>query len=184
VDENLAGRIRVSVVATGIDTPVAQSADITLPRGAGNTGPRLVQVANGGTVPLTAPVPVHTTIAQPIPTGATAQVLQFDPTTQQEAAGEIAAPVGEAAEPLRRHAQGHGTLFTDPVREAPAATTAPRNSMFNIFTARKKQPDAEPPRAEPSMTPDREPTALVRQASGEAEPTGLDIPAFLRRQSN
>jgi hypothetical protein len=73
------------------------------------------------------------------------------------------------------------TLFT----EAPPTNTAPqRPSMFNLFTARRRATEHELPRAEPTMAAEREPTALVRQTAGEPEATGLDIPAFLRRQSN
>jgi hypothetical protein len=56
--------------------------------------------------------------------------------------------------------------------------------MFNLFTARRKMAEPETSRAEPTMAQEREPTALVRQSAGEPEATGLDIPAFLRRQSN
>ena len=190
VDDNLSGRIRVSVVATGIDTPVAQTADNSMPRG----GPRLVAVAGGAPVPMPMPTPASGAIAQPMPIGATlaqtGTVLQFDAAPQQAGQAEVAGIVMEA-EPSQApwpNAAPRSTLFTDPP-SAPPTTTAvggAKTSMFNLFTGSRRKASAEPeaPRAEPHMTPDREPTALVRQAGGEAEPTGLDIPAFLRRQTN
>jgi cell division protein FtsZ len=194
VDDNLAGRIRVSVVATGIDTPVAQSADAGLPRANGSGGgPRLVAVAGGAPVPMPVMTPVSATIAQPMPIGTAAPqagmaagtVLQFDNVPQQELAAEASGAAEAETNPATRpNAGGRGTLFTEPAREAPAATTAPRNSMFNLFTARRKMAEPETSRAEPTMAQEREPTALVRQSAGEPEATGLDIPAFLRRQSN
>jgi cell division protein FtsZ len=182
VDENLAGRIRVSVVATGIDTPVAQVLETTLPRG---NGPRLVAVAGGGPVPIAQPTPVQATFTQPVHVVAAnpqpSSVLQFDTAQQQEAVAEIS----PAIDPSPASRPG-STLFTEPAREAPPTNTASvRPSMFNLFTARRRaSTDHETARAEPTMAAEREPAALVRQTAGDQEPTGLDIPAFLRRQSN
>jgi hypothetical protein len=47
----------------------------------------------------------------------------------------------------------------------------------------RKPADGEAQRMEPQMA-EQEPEAVVRQAGPEAEVQGLDIPAFLRRQSN
>jgi cell division protein FtsZ len=191
VDDNLSGRIRVSVVATGIDTPVAQTADNSMPRG----GPRLVAVAGGAPVPMPMPIAASAAIAQPMPIGApiaqTGTVLQFDAVPQQISQPEVtgATMAMEPNEAPRPNAAPRNTLFTDPPA-APAATTAvggAKTSMFNLFTGSRRKVSAEAeaaPRAEPHMAPEREPTALVRQAGADAEATGLDIPAFLRRQTN
>jgi cell division protein FtsZ len=187
----LSGRIRVSVVATGIDTPVAQTADNSMPRG----GPRLVAVAGGAPVPMPMPIAASAAIAQPMPIGApiaqTGTVLQFDAVPQQISQPEVtgATMAMEPNEAPRPNAAPRNTLFTDPPA-APAATTAvggAKTSMFNLFTGSRRKVSAEAeaaPRAEPHMAPEREPTALVRQAGADAEATGLDIPAFLRRQTN
>ncbi len=70
---------------------------------------------------------------------------------------------------------------------APSAPVAPRNSLFGIVTGAirgRAAPAAAPehPRAEPSMSGPAEVTASVRPAV--TEEMGLDIPAFLRRQSS
>jgi cell division protein FtsZ len=84
------------------------------------------------------------------------------------------------------------TLFAEPPPAQPPAP-APRTSLFGRVTGafRGHQPDAQPLaapappayRAEPAQEFRAEPPrASVRQASGEEG--GIDIPAFLRRQSS
>jgi cell division protein FtsZ len=199
VDDNLSGRIRVSVVATGIDTPVAAAAEPNVPR------PRLVAVGgNGGPVPMPAmaqpglAVQPPVTISVPNAQGAhaTAQIMQFETAGQPAPqAGMMVAPavetqVQQTHQAPRPNAPVRGGLFTEPPRAAPPATTAPaalhRPSIFSRMTGalRGEQKEAEGARHEPQVQPEREPAALVRPAAAEPEPTGLDIPAFLRRQSN
>jgi len=192
VDDNLAGRIRVSVVATGIDTPVAAAAEA--PR------PRLVAVGGvGGPVPLPAMAQPGLAVQAPItiavPTAQAANIMQFD-TVQQP----VMAPAPEA-EPQqlapqqiqqapRPNAPSRGGLFTAAPQAAPPATSAPANlhrpSIFSRMTgALRGESRDDAPRNEPHIVQEREPSALVRQtAPSEPEATGLDIPAFLRRQSN
>ncbi|HUN39100.1 MAG TPA: cell division protein FtsZ, partial [Acetobacteraceae bacterium] len=76
IDETLSGRIRVSVVATGIDTPMAAS----------DTRPRLVAVG-GGAMPTPQPIPV--------PAHAAAMAAQA-------ASPPVAAPMMSVAAPLRQ----------------------------------------------------------------------------------
>lgn len=183
VDDNLSGRIRVSVVATGIDTQVAQAPEVPAPR------PRLVAVGGGGAMPIPLPVAAQAAqaVAQPVAQAAPEAAL----------AGPFVAPAPETApEPVRAEAQAapapsaapRSTLFTDPRPvAAPPATTAPpaRTSLFGLVTgaSRRRPAAAEPERAEPVIAPDAAPAALVRSAPAESEGS-LDIPAFLRRQSN
>ena len=84
-------------------------------------------------------------------------------------------------------------LFAPPPSAAPsesppaAIPPAPRNSLFGIVTGaiRRTMPSAAPSgeaaRAEPQLPPAVE-APSVRPASPEE--IGLDIPAFLRRQSS
>ena len=184
VDENLAGRIRVSVVATGIDTPVAQTADVGLPRSAGGGGPRLVSVAGGAPVLMPQMTPATATIAQPMPMASpgtqAGTVLQFDTAQQQEIAAETTALLEPA--PAARHGS---TLFTEPPREATAASTAPKTSMFNLFTAPPAR--ANRPGNAAGRTDHGAGTRAYRAGAPGGRGRGadrLDIPAFLRRQSN
>jgi len=184
VDENLNGRIRVSVVATGIDTPVAAAAEPNMPR------PRLVAVGGGGAMPL--PMMATQAVSQPalaaVPHAVAAPVAQVETILP----GPFAAPAVEQhaeqeAQPAPRpNTAPRSSLFTDaPAKHAPAAPPPThRPSLFGMVTGsfRRTQPAAEPERAEPQMAPEPQPT--VRAAAPEAEPVGLEIPAFLRRQSS
>jgi cell division protein FtsZ len=230
IDPELQGRIRVSVVATGIDSP-AQAA---------NERPRLVAVG-GGAMPAPTPIPL------PMQAMAGAGVVAMHAGAISVQAPVMAAPplrhaapqlvaVGDAmsetapmmeamtaAEPQPiPHASVAGVqeyasqaapqpgprpvqpasragLFAEPPRPvsagAPAqpATEPARPSLFSTVTGafRRRQQAAgahaepAPVRAEPVMQEPRPepPRASVRQTAGD-EVAGLDIPAFLRRQSS
>jgi cell division protein FtsZ len=210
IDPELQGRIRVSVVATGIDTPVSQTE---------HERPRLVAVG-GSAMPLPQPIPLpaHAAMGTAMPAGigpAPAPVMSVHPlrhaAPQMVAVAEsvsVSAPVMEAmtaapmqqilqpAAPLAGQSRSMGpharaSLFT----EAPSATAAPesvRPSLFSTVTgAFRRRPHASaattesaPVRAEPAMQEPRteQPRASVRQTAGDE--VGLDIPAFLRRQSS
>jgi cell division protein FtsZ len=163
IDANLEGRIRVSVVATGIDTPVAQAEPV---------GPRL-RIAVGGGAPIPMPMAAQAAYAAQQQTGPAphaSNVVQL----------EAVAPEPVLAEPAPRQATaaGHG-LFT-PAAEAQASPARP--SLFKRATFGLRRNHAEPEaRLEPQIG-EPEPTATVRQSAAEAEVAGLDIPAFLRRQ--
>jgi cell division protein FtsZ len=115
----------------------------------------------------------------------------------QAVAAALASP--RSAAPAPQHARGG--LFADPNRgpvvALPAGVPAePRPSLFRAVTGRLRNSlaaagapaaPAEPaqPRAEPAAQehrPEPAPRASVRQAAGEE--MGLEIPAFLRRQSS
>ena len=93
--------------------------------------------------------------------------------------------------PNARPAVQRGGLFSEPPRQAePAPVAAPR-SLFGIVTGALRgrpapapqapAPQASVTRAEPTIH-EQEPSATVRPAA--TDEVGLDIPAFLRRQSN
>jgi cell division protein FtsZ len=83
-------------------------------------------------------------------------------------------------------APARSTLFTEAPRMAaapPAVPPPPRQSLFGIVTgALRRGPADAPARAEPETAAQAAPVAQVRPAAAELE-TGLEIPAFLRRQS-
>jgi cell division protein FtsZ len=207
VDESLAGRIRVSVVATGIES--ARSAE--QPR------PKLVAVG-GGAAP--APIPMRT-VASPAPavTPAAAappvMLRQVSPHIE-DAEPEVAtaepppAPPVTPVRPLRAQppaapAPVRGGLFAQPRQPAPvvapsyappAEPEAPRRSLFGRVTGAFHRPatptssyappaqsqvDRQDPGLQPAHT--EAPRMSVRQASPGDE-TGFEIPAFLRRQSS
>jgi cell division protein FtsZ len=235
IDPELQGRIRVSVVATGIDTPIQAErerprlvavgggampapAPIPLPMQAGGmAGVAVAMPAGGGHVhaPMAAHVLRHSAqhpaatgdvmapggpMAEALATVAAAVTpLQTMSTTIQAALG-----VGPAAHAAQRTASSGAGLFADSAR--PVSVGAPgqptgetsRPSLFTQVTGafrRRNQPmSAPPPAASPAPTQARtepvvhearpeQPRAMVQQTGGE-EVTGLDIPAFLRRQSS
>jgi cell division protein FtsZ len=218
VDETLAGRIRVSVVATGIDSqkPVEQ------PR------PKLVAVGGGGAAPVPHPIiPVRNNAAAPapIPTPGVTQAIAPSPlrhaSPHPETVGSTAVamdpvvmqPVAQPwqtrqPQPIAQPAP-RASLFADgprpasmPSAQVPLYNPAEGNktSLFNTVTGafrRRAVPSAAAPSAAAPMAQPqpvrREPavdeyqaepaSASARPASG-ADETGIEIPAFLRRQTS
>jgi cell division protein FtsZ len=194
VDDSLAGRIRVSVVATGIDTPVAQIAEPQAPR------PRLVAVGGGAPVPLPAMGQSAAAIAQPMPIGGAMPMMEAAAPARHIEVVQLEAAVPGAFTPAQG-SQGlapvqappsslppRSSLFTEAPRPAPAAAPAPganRPSIFGRVTGGWRKPvEGEQHRSEPQMQEAAQQAVVVRQAGPDTEAQGLDIPAFLRRQSN
>jgi cell division protein FtsZ len=198
VDDSLTGRVRVSVVATGIDSQQAVEA----------ARPRLVAVGGGGAVQMAQPMiqtahPMNAPAAQaaiataptslmgaPVLQQVPAPVYEAEPQMQAEPARPQPRPAAPPA-PAAARPPARSGLFAEPGIPAPAAPPppppAPRNSLFGIVTGAIRgraapAPAPEPARAEPLMNAQPEPRASVRQAP--TEEMGLDIPAFLRRQSS
>ena len=222
IDETLSGRIRVSVVATGIDSPKNEA-----------QRPRFA-VVGGGAMPAPAPIPVPGAMPAAIhapPVSNAVSNFRGAAVATGLQHGPVSMPVGDVAmdanygvngaltamqvgghpihaTPLRHQAQAMPAqqprgLFPDAPR--PTATTdtpgmePQRESLFRQMTRAlnrwqpadavnmepQQQPQSQPPRQEPtSMTPSRSdsPQATSRQVGGED--VGLDIPAFLRRQTS
>ncbi|MBV9251948.1 MAG: cell division protein FtsZ, partial [Acetobacteraceae bacterium] len=209
IDETLSGRIRVSVVATGIDTPIKET-----------QRPKLVAVA-GGAMPAPQPIPVPASqsaaaahgpspammakslrqAAVQLETAAAAAASSEAQPTATAIAG-VAAPAAHAApqRPVLVAAPPRAGLFNEAPRPTAVASTLQsvlggdgRPSLFSTVTGafrRRQIPGA--PMLETSAAPRPAPAPVtemrteasrpsVRQAVGED--MGLDIPAFLRRQS-
>jgi cell division protein FtsZ len=202
VDESMNGRIRVSVVATGIDAVVAREAE----------RPKLVAVGGG--------------VAVPVQAVATAQVVA----PQQARAGggfgpRVAAPVmgggsraahafvapaqlapaqaPSAAEPAESHVVAEPVVLGQsaepslrvPAATRPAATPQPSSGggLRNLFRTatglsglmRRDVPEAAPQPAQAArVEPVAEQPARPTVRAVPQEEMGLDIPTFLRRQSN
>jgi cell division protein FtsZ len=219
IDPELQGRIRVSVVATGIETPGqmererprlvavgggAMPAPIPLPA-QGMAGSSVTMALSGGAAHALRHAAPHG-VAMGGPQMASAQAMEV----MTDASGAVIMPmqsVSATVQPIgvapmqaapRQVAPGGG-LFAEPSRPVAAGTgTAQaepsRPSLFSTVTGafrRRNQAPPAPPadaaqvRTEPVMQEQRAepPRASVRQTVAE-EVTGLDIPAFLRRQSS
>jgi cell division protein FtsZ len=175
IDETLNGRIRVSVVATGIDSLPVRAAEPPQTESAPPAPETVQNSASAHEHNAAEFVAAHDGTAPP-----------RHPTPNFMNTGPVAAPsphstphhVAPGARPSPR-----SPLFSEPPRPQEAQPAAPRgNSLFNIVTGVLRRGTAPLPgneRTEPALL-DPEPTATVRQAS--ADEVGLDIPAFLRRQ--
>jgi cell division protein FtsZ len=201
VDESLSGRIRVSVVATGIDSHKLMEQ----PR------PKLVAVG-GGAAPAPQPIHVRNVVAAAAvpaaaPVGAPVALRQVSPAPELEETMPVVAeqPVAEAPaprpQPARPAAAPKSGLFA-PQRggavavpaESPPADTQPARSLFSTVTGvlgwRQPAQHGAAPQAQASKREQlaeagqtESPRVSVRQAS-MSEEAGIEIPAFLRRQSS
>jgi cell division protein FtsZ len=208
VDEALSGRVRVSVVATGIDTPAK----------AEEQRPRLVAVDGGA---VAAPLPLSmTTNFGGMAVGMTAAPVvlpSFRPSMPQpaasaDAAAEAVASVAPAPIPMTPRTpvaaasasvatRSRSGLFAEPPPAAtpepigaPAAPEPARPSLFGTVTGvfRRRPGSGAAPgqdqpagRIEPMIAPEprpEHPRASVRPVAGEE--MGIEIPTFLRRQSS
>ncbi len=211
VDESLAGRIRVSVVATGIDShKVAEQPRPKLVSVGGGAAPapQPIHVRNAVSamaVPETAPVmaPPAPALRQvsPTPDAAEPSVTEADPETVQALAAKlqpvrptvVAGSSQATAKPGGLFAPQRGPVAA-PSSAPQSDAAAPRPSLFSTVTGAFgwRNPTASAATAEPSQQR-REPVTEsghgegsrvgFRQASMSDE-AGIEIPAFLRRQSS
>ena len=222
IDESLNGRIRVSVVATGIESAQPKQAE----------RPHLVAVGGGSVMPMAQAVAQHAVQqaaqAAPQPTAlhAQPQPMPSRPAVARAPAAQMPPsrpvpqpapqPLGRApAQPLpqqrpleqRQSEPAHTVIeLDDPLpprqipphlqqplkplqqpraaapRPAPARVeppAPPRKSLFGIVTGAIRGHAPEEAAPEPSFV---EPAKPVPRAGGSEE-LGIEIPAFLRRQS-
>ncbi|WP_372623448.1 cell division protein FtsZ [Falsiroseomonas sp.] len=198
IDETMNGRIRVSVVATGIDAQESREAErpklVAVGGGApvqavaaAAVAPAQPARATGGFMPRVAAAPAPATAR---PAQSFAAPAQFAPAAPVEAAQPADMPVviSQQAEP--------GPRAPVAARPAPVTAAAPSGgglrSLFRTATGLSglmRRDVAEPAAPQPQPQAVRvEPVAapMPRQAPRVApqEEMGLDIPTFLRRQSN
>ncbi len=203
IDDNMTGRIRVSVVATGIDMGVSEAQK-----------PRLVAVGGGGMTQAISMAPsggpAQTGPTNPPAPAVSATLLTPRPVLPESGMQPEPAQPAQAAQPApqglpktyatppaaQRPASGvrHSSLFAEvrPPEPAPAPAPAPAastgRSLFGIMTGamRKTRPavpePTEPQRADPSF-PGQQATPPTGPRADQAD-EALDIPAFLRRQQS
>ncbi len=208
IDENLSGRVRVSVVATGIDMGSHAEAQ----------RPRLVAVGGGAAQayapqayapqPAMAPLGLTPSAAPsyPQPTQLLTPRAEPAPAYAQPAyvAPEVAPPQQQAAQPARAQhvmpapmarpatAPRASAISSEPAETAPpppqAPAQSPARSLFGLVTRGMRGRPAEPAQA---PEPQRAEPGFASAAPGQApsQPQhqtdeALEIPAFLRRQSS
>ncbi len=193
IDENLAGRVRVSVVATGIDIGQTEA-----------TKPRLIAVGGSGmthvaATPPTSPPASHMppsfgVIGQSAPVPNPAQLLtprQAETASEAPYQSDSQQPGPQRyAPPPAAHRQGpaprSSTALPDPSQAVSVSMPSTGRSIFDIMTGigrgRRTAPQStEPQRADPSFSEQAPPVAAPRQ---EPVDEGLEIPTFLRRQKS
>jgi cell division protein FtsZ len=209
VDESLAGRIRVSVVATGIESH--KSAEQMRPKlvavgGGAAPAPQPIVVRNGATAavaPASMPGVVQAAAMSPLrqvspqlePIPALAPVMEAQPVPPLPQPRPIVQPSPAA------QLAAKATLFAESQRPTAMPSHVPnvaaepaRPSLFNTVTGAFRRralqqavTPAQPPalRREPEMAdhPAQNAHVSVRQTSAGDE-TGMEIPAFLRRQQS
>ena len=210
IDESMNGRLRVSVVATGIDVASMVSG---MPQGLAAAGPRLAVVNQ--------PVPAHPPAARMpigVPTGplgapmvpaprrpvqvgggagllrqpaaaATATALTTAPPVAQQMAymEEMPQPVMVQPQPMQVPPAFQPALHQPSLPEHGQATGAGWRGLFRNATGlirRNVEADAPLPRAEPTASQQPRPPRPMQAAQPQPDEMGLDIPTFLRRQSN
>jgi cell division protein FtsZ len=182
VDDSLAGRIRVSVVATGIDTPVQQTAEPAA------VGMRLV--ASNATLPGPRAVqPPPTLIPARMVAGGQAVAVAYAAEAQQEEA--VAEPVAAAAAPAPEPRPApRPSLFTPAAAEEPTQHRSLFGKVTGVLGRRAAPAPAVPDlpdmrHLEPRVLAERHQALLQpRSAAADQDAAGLEIPAFLRRQTN
>lgn len=209
IDENLTGKIRVSVVATGIDSPVQyekQSPSAQHPVEP-EKAPTSEATQHKETVaPKTASAPVAETIQQPtaqqqkpehiqyqeppIASHKTAQVTEEEKAIPSHHTDEPRAPSPDAIPERASKTSPRSGLFSDPHHRQDDTPPPPSRSLFGIVTGalrgNKNYPTSqtEQGKNEPSIATNAELNQIKsKNDSNKIDEEGLDIPAFLRRKS-
>ena len=207
IDAAMTGRVRISVVATGIESPMAAQRPRLVAVGGGGmpadavAGTELPGQASGfaggasvnppGTFPGLRPPPRAGFPTAPQPGATLARATQEAPPTFGDTAppqtAAPSAPQTPEAAPAAPHPGQRNPLFS-PEPQAQRATqaaspAAPARSLFGIVTDRFRRPPEPPlmPRAQ-EREHYVEPRASVRPST--PEDSAAEIPAFLRRQSS
>ncbi|EKU76594.1 MULTISPECIES: cell division protein FtsZ [Sphingobium] len=185
-NDNLNGKIRVSVVATGIDNEVgSQAAPLTQPFSFASR-PAVAVPQAPRPAPVAAPAPAAPVAAVPAPVAAPEpEALELD-VPEAPAPAPIAAPAAEKAPPAFAPARP-AAVFSD---EDPSQDEL----LLGAEAAEPTAPEAAPKPAQPAPRVATGGTLFERMAGltrgsekapGTEEGTqGLDIPRFLNRQNN
>jgi len=206
IDETMNGRIRVSVVATGID--VANMGAAMNPQAA-NAGPRLAVVNAPAPAPIAARTPsgplgapiLPATPRRPVQVGGGAGLLRQPAATS---AALAAAPImtqqtaylEEMPQPMPVQAAPPPVAAPASYQPQPQQPTLPEpgqgagwrglfRNATGLMRRNVEEQNPAPQRSEPVASQQPRPPQPMRPAQ-QAQPDemGLDIPTFLRRQSN
>jgi cell division protein FtsZ len=196
-DEKLDGRMRISVVATGIDLDQAREPRPVISLVSDRSRDAEAGKPTPAPAPSPVPAPAHAAAVEPVP------ALALEPSPPQAEAAEQAA-VGKgsfiAPRPAEPAPPRPSVAAPAPVAPAPAAAAAkqeaakPKSRMPSLFERvtnagrlMKRDEPAPGPRVAPAGPPQPRLGTLDpsdRITAPAREEDLLDIPAFLRRQAN
>ncbi|MFT8807157.1 cell division protein FtsZ [Gluconobacter sp.] len=206
IDEKLNGRVRVSVVATGIDTQPRQD-----PSAPSEPRQAAAPQTNSAATPAPRDNPASRAAAQSFQPGSTyaggpprpnfaidshqAPAQNTAPQVPQEA--PVAQPASPEAQPSRQEnahqPSPRAGLFSDPSRHAPQPQAEPPRSLFGLVTgAFRSRPPQQPQQSTQQQPQQRmepgtrdgyqqQPPQHPEQPSGNGDDSNLDIPTYLRR---
>ncbi|GBQ10982.1 cell division protein FtsZ [Swaminathania salitolerans] len=194
IDSSLNGRIRVSVVATGIDgsRPVKAEETEELPESPVEDAPVApdgAEITQGGTQPPFQPASTYASVPRQQPHYALDGQNQGNNQGQAQSAPSPHSVPPQAAKNGSAPSPRSGLFSDQPQRQAPEPQSQPR-SLFGIVTGalrgRSSQPAPAPyeeQRTEPTVVEREESVRGSGHGSGHepGDENGLDIPAFLRR---
>lgn len=202
-DEQLEGRVRVSVVATGIDVEASPHDNVAVAEPIATVRPTPApqdikpQLTPAVATPSPAPTPAPTPTFTPAPAQPAAPVMapRAQPVTPRpEAAARDQFIPPRPADPERPsepaaqpEVKAEADLLNATRSEAPPEMAPVKTSLFERMTrtGRAKAPAAPAPlRTEPVLETVGADLAPEPAATSSAEEDLLDIPTFLRRQSN
>ncbi|CAH0237402.1 cell division protein FtsZ [Roseomonas sp. CECT 9278] len=206
VDEGMNGRVRVSVVATGIDV-ASSSGRGEVPLKLVSNGAPLQAVATQHVAPAQQPArgpqSFIRTVAQP---AAPAAMPAMRPAVVDATPEPLPEPAAPEAYAPQHHAPveapivvGPAATYAEPAPRAPEPPRQQPGMMTSLFRRatnisstmmRRTLPEAQPGmaphavRVEPSVAPQHAPAPRAPARPAGQDEMGLEIPTFLRRQSN
>jgi cell division protein FtsZ len=174
LDESLCGRMRISVVATGIDGAASQAAQL----------PPLKVVGGTASETVAFPQPAH---PAPAPSAQGAGYIPQPPAKPLLSAAYQAPDRDESDMPELKPARPAANAVPPSLR--PGAEPAKRASLFSRVFGGPVAPQAAgpAPRQEPEFQPQPEPIREPARAAvrpSQIDEIGLEIPAFLRRTNS
>jgi cell division protein FtsZ len=177
IDDTMNGRVRVSVVATGIDVVTATA----------SAGPRLA------VVPPPAAQPVRPAAVAPAPVGAPRRTVNAGMAGMLRQPAAAAAPPAEAvafveeAMPQPVAVPPAAAIMVPPLQAHPAEAPPRAGGWRNLFQTATGPDAAQAPGrcgAGSPASPQRANWTSHGRPRAQPDEAGLDIPTFLRRQSN
>lgn len=205
IDDSMNGKIRVSVVATGIDTPAPQSPDrlhlVSVESDAGSEKPATPKVAENnvaqqGTAPHVqrsenpAQQPAQPRPAQPVQppyTSAPQQNAYTAPPSAQSTPGQQHTTAHQPQQPAPQPAASpRAGLFTETPRSPylPENTQTGSRTLFGRVTGAFRRSAAPDERTEPAVqarSSGQQSDGSMSIRPADSDDAGLEIPTFLRR---